>query len=157
MIGNRRKRLLWNFHSVVDPDDFTTFLEHFCLIHSYLGEWRQLDFKCGIVKHISSWFSYFWHHCPPKEYNPSGYMISTGDGPCDMNTSWHALLALCDGNPLVTRGSPSQRTNNADSYVYFDFILKYGRTNSWVAGSFRSHDAHPMVTYITLMRNKPDR
>ena len=52
-----------------------------------------------------------------------------------------ALLILYEGNPLVTKGFPSQRV---DLWCFFLVSLKNYLNKSWVARDLRSHDIHVM-------------
>ena len=62
--------------------------------------------------------------------------------------TFSALLALCEGNPPVTGGFPSQVPVPRS----FDVFLICTRTNAWAnnrhAGDFRHHRAHYDVTII---------
>ena len=53
-----------------------------------------------------------------------------------------ALLALCEGNPPVTGGFPSQRASNAGFDVFFVVSRKQLLTNSRIASNMRSLTAH---------------
>ena len=69
------------------------------------------------------------------------------------NGSISALLALCEGNPPVTGGSPSQRPLRGSLM----FSLISAGTNGWAntrdAGGLRRHCAHYDVT-LTYMKNE---
>ena len=57
---------------------------------------------------------------------------------CDMEMI-SALLALCEGNPPVTGGFPSQRAVMWSFDVFFDVRLSKLLMNSWAAGDLRCH------------------
>ena len=51
--------------------------------------------------------------------------------------TFSTLLALCEGNPLVTTGFPSQRPVTQSFDDFFDLHL-----NKWYAGDLRRHHTH---------------
>ena len=51
--------------------------------------------------------------------------------------TFSASLALCEGNPPVTGGFPSQRPVTRSFDVFFDVRLKNGWANTWDAGDIR--------------------
>ena len=70
----------------------------------------------------------------------------------DMQT-FHALLALCVGNPLVISGFPSQRASNKKNFDVF-FVV-----NSGVVSDLRCCHTHAMYRQVsnisrTLVGNK---
>ena len=58
------------------------------------------------------------------------------------NESISVLLALCEGNPQVTGGFPSQRPVTRSFDVFFDLLLKNAWATSRDAGDLRRHRAH---------------
>ena len=60
-----------------------------------------------------------------------------------------ALLALCEGNPSVTDGFPSQRVSDAGFEVSFTWTKTKGCANSRVVGDMRGHDAHCNVKVMS--------
>ena len=61
--------------------------------------------------------------------------------------TFSALLALCEGNPPVTGGFPSQRPVTRSFDVFFDLNIRLG-ANDRYAGDLRRHCAHYDVTVI---------
>ena len=74
---------------------------------------------------------------------------------CHSTASWSrnqmktlsALLALCEGNPPVIGGFPSQRPVTRNFDVFFICTWTNGRANNWDAGDWRRYHAH----YDTVM------
>ena len=58
-----------------------------------------------------------------------------------------ALLAICEGNPSVTGGFPSQRPVTRRLEVFFDLRLNK-RLSKQDAGDLRRHRAHYDVTVM---------
>ena len=56
--------------------------------------------------------------------------------------TFSALLALCQGNPSVTDGFPSQRARNAGLAVFFDAILNKQLSKQSSVGDLRRHGGH---------------
>ena len=56
--------------------------------------------------------------------------------------TFSALLALCEGNPPMTGGFPSQKASNAGLVVYLMYAWANGWANSGIAGDLRHHDVH---------------
>ena len=63
------------------------------------------------------------------------------------------LLALCEGNPLVTGGFPSQRPVTWSFDVFFDLRFNKRLSNIRDADDLRHHHAHYDVT-VLAMRNE---
>ena len=57
------------------------------------------------------------------------------------------LLALCEANPPVADGFPSQRASNVGFHVLFDVSFTISWTNSQMASDLRHHDPHVMSIY----------
>ena len=62
--------------------------------------------------------------------------------------TFSALLALCEGNPPVTGGFPSQRPATQSFDIFFDLRLNKGFANDRDAGDLRRHRAHYDVTVL---------
>ena len=61
------------------------------------------------------------------------------------------ILTLCEGNPSVTGGFPSQRASNASSNVLFDGSVNdrlKKKKNNRVAGDLARHEVHCDVTVV---------
>ena len=58
------------------------------------------------------------------------------------------LLALCEGNPPVTGGFPSQRPVSWSFDVFFDLCLSNSWANNQDAGDLRSHHSRYAVTVM---------
>ena len=64
-------------------------------------------------------------------------------------------LVLCEGNPLVTGGFPSQRPVTRSFVVFFDLRLnKPVWANNRDAGDLRRHRAHYDVTVMESLQNR---
>ena len=74
---------------------------------------------------------------------------------CRQMETFSALLALCEGNPPVTGGFPSQRPVMMWS---FDVFLSCTWTNGWTnnqdSGDVRSHQAHYGATVMVSKFDK---
>ena len=64
------------------------------------------------------------------------------------NGSISALLALCEGNPSVTGGFPSQRASDAGFDVFFDVSLKKRLSKQSSASDFRRRGGYCDVTVM---------
>ena len=64
----------------------------------------------------------------------------------DVIKSFSALLSLCEGNPPVTGGFPSQRPVTRSFDVFFVFAWTNGWANNWDTGDLRRHHAYHDVT-----------
>ena len=62
-----------------------------------------------------------------------------------------ALLALCEGNSLVTREFPSQRPVTRGFGVLFDLRLNKGCANNRDADHLRRHRAHYDVAVMSTL------
>ena len=106
-------------------------------------------------------FSYFSGvHCPVR-YNVShcedGSCISA-DIDCGRYKSWwchqmetfSALLTLCEGNPPMTGGFPSQRPVTRSFDVFFDLRLNKRLSKQSRRRWLRSHRTHYEVTVMTF-------
>ena len=67
--------------------------------------------------------------------------------------TFSALLALCEGNPPVTGGFPSQRPVTRSFDVFFDLRWTNGRANNRDAGDLRHRRDHYDITVITYQFN----
>ena len=65
--------------------------------------------------------------------------------------TFSALLALCDGNPSVTGGFPSQRPVTRNSDIFFDVAWTNGWVNSPNTSELRRNRAHYDVTVMFSM------
>ena len=63
--------------------------------------------------------------------------------------TFSTLLALCEGNPPVTGGFPSQRPVTQSFDIFFDVRLKKGWANNRGTSDLRRHRAHYDATLIT--------
>ena len=69
------------------------------------------------------------------------------------NKTFSALLALCEVNPPVTVGFPSQSPVMRSFDVFFDLRLnKLLRGNSRAAGNLRRHRAHYDVHVMSVIQ-----
>ena len=66
------------------------------------------------------------------------------------------LLAVCEGNPSVTGGFPSQRPVARSFDVFFDLHLNDAWANTRDAGDLRRHRAHYDVTVIYSIHTRND-
>ena len=62
--------------------------------------------------------------------------------------TFSALLALCEGNPPVTGGFPSQRSATESFDVFFDLRLNKRLSNNRDTGDLRRHRSHHDVTVM---------
>ena len=80
---------------------------------------------------------------------------------CHSTASWSrnqmktlsALLALCEGNPPVIGGFPSQRPVTRNFDVFFICTWTNGRANNWDAGDWRRYHAHYDITVMVVSDN----
>ena len=66
-----------------------------------------------------------------------------------LNGNISALLAICEGNPPVTGGFPSQRPVTLSFDVFFDWTND--RTSNRDAGDLRRHRTHYDVAVMTII------
>ena len=117
-------------------------------------------YSCTNIFHRRSLYTFYWKynskltHC--VIYNTHIYMHGIGDfGQHSMDEvvalpwwrhqmeTFSALLALCEGNPPVSGGFPSQRSVTRCFCAFFDLCLnKPGWANNRDAGDLRRHRAH---------------
>ena len=64
--------------------------------------------------------------------------------------TFSALLILCEGNPPVTGGFPSQRPVTRSFVVFFDMCWTNGWADNRDAGDLRRHPAHYDVTVMGI-------
>ena len=88
----------------------------------------------------------------------NAYMVRTRVHPFTHISWWRhqmemcsALLALCEGNPPVTGGFPSQRPVTRIFYVFFDLRGRNGWANNRDAADLSRHHAHYDVTVMMHM------
>ena len=64
-----------------------------------------------------------------------------------------ALLIICEGNPSVIGGFPSQRSVTRNFGIFFYLCLKNSCTNNWDTDDLRCHRAHfdVIVVYQSVM------
>ena len=62
--------------------------------------------------------------------------------------TFSSLMALCEGNPPVTGGFPSQRPVTRSFEVFLDLHLNKRLTNNRDAGGLRRHHAHYDATVM---------
>ena len=65
--------------------------------------------------------------------------------------TFSALLALCEGNPPVNGGFPSQRASNAAFDIFFDVSLYKQLNKLPCAGDWRRHGGHCDVTVMWVV------
>ena len=58
------------------------------------------------------------------------------------------LLALCEGNPLVTGGLPLQRDNNSNQALVFPFLLSWTFCFQQIAKSLVISDTLMPMWYV---------
>ena len=112
------------------------------LILKDLSIWLEI---CGVLNIFSTprssvkqnSYTTFW----PEQWDPYLWPYVTDTGLHHDTETLSTLLALCEGNPPMTGGFPSQRASNAE--LIFAFLLAW--TNCWentqVACDLRCHDA----------------
>ena len=81
----------------------------------------------------------FWVPLCVSWWNQDGVMFST-------------LLVICEGNPLVSNGFPSQRTSNKGSVFALLFSHVSYWTNCWVASKLICHDI--TVLLVSLLNHQ---
>ena len=78
------------------------------------------------IYHWRSLYSFLWHH---------GMEI------------FFILLALCEGNPLVTSGFPSRKASNVEHWCFH--WCKYASRNGWTNGWFKM-SCHSCDTIVMM-------
>ena len=135
------KKTDWNMRSVLQrPQYYHKVLDHLQAQwrpRSIKGTWREsaMVFLFYLVSHVCNFFSKI------------SACLQIHDGVMNEMETLSASLALCERNPPVTGGFPSQRASNVDPGCFFDVIPNCG-INGQVTG-LRRCDAHVITVMIS--------
>ena len=152
----RRQAIIWtNVGILLIRTLGTNFSEILSEIHTFSfkkmhlkmssAKWRPFCLGLNVLTNLN------YRRKPPSNWSPGRFRQRCVD------TSWwrhhmemvSALLALCEGNPSVNGGFPSQRP--VTRTIVFPFICVW-RNNHWAnnlaAGDLRRHRAHYDITVL---------
>ena len=109
---------------------------HTCAIDIAVTNWGLSIYSEYLRLNLSTWRSPWSHtplcldqQCRRLLYNFDLQAVFMMDIAANLHTMWRhdmetlsALLTLCEGNPSVIDGFPSQRASNASCDVFFDIL-----------------------------------